>query len=131
MAEQVNEAAVLAALTELTDPETGRSVVETGQVRDVRVSDSAIALTFGLSTHSAILRDETHERLKQLLAARFPSHSISITPAIESRPPEAIGQIGLTVKSVVAVGSGKGGVGKSTIAASIALGLAAPAAGSG
>jgi ATP-binding protein involved in chromosome partitioning len=35
-----------------------------------------------------------------------------------------LGQIGLTAKSVIAVGSGKGGVGKSTIAASVALGLA-------
>ncbi len=40
------------------------------------------------------------------------------------RPAEKIGQIGLACKSVVAVGSGKGGVGKSTIAASVALGLA-------
>ena len=40
------------------------------------------------------------------------------------RPPEKIGEIGLTAKSVIAVGSGKGGVGKSTIAASLALGLA-------
>src|SRR6185295_10544274 len=44
--------------------------------------------------------------------------------AVHERPPAKIGQIGLTAKSVVAVGSGKGGVGKSTIAASIALGLA-------
>ena len=39
------------------------------------------------------------------------------------RPPERIGEIGLTAKSVIAVGSGKGGVGKSTIAASLAYGL--------
>ena len=39
------------------------------------------------------------------------------------RPPEKIGEIGLTAKSVIAVGSGKGGVGKSTIAASLAYGL--------
>jgi len=40
------------------------------------------------------------------------------------RPAQKIGQVGLTAKSVIAVGSGKGGVGKSTIAASIAIGLA-------
>jgi ATP-binding protein involved in chromosome partitioning len=43
--------------------------------------------------------------------------------APHARPLEKIGQIGLAVKSVVAVGSGKGGVGKSTIAACLALGL--------
>ena len=44
--------------------------------------------------------------------------------AVHQRPAEPVGEIGLTVKSVVAVGSGKGGVGKSTIAASLAYGLA-------
>jgi ATP-binding protein involved in chromosome partitioning len=43
---------------------------------------------------------------------------------VHQRPPQKIGEIGLTAKSVIAVGSGKGGVGKSTIATSIALGLA-------
>jgi ATP-binding protein involved in chromosome partitioning len=42
---------------------------------------------------------------------------------VHERPAEKLGQIGLTAKSVIAVGSGKGGVGKSTIAASIAVGL--------
>jgi ATP-binding protein involved in chromosome partitioning len=42
---------------------------------------------------------------------------------IHPRPPQKLGEIGLTAKSVIAVGSGKGGVGKSTIAASLAFGL--------
>ena len=48
--------------------------------------------------------------------------TVSVEP--HDRPPGKLGQIGLEAKSVIAVGSGKGGVGKSTIAASIALGLA-------
>jgi ATP-binding protein involved in chromosome partitioning len=57
--------------------------------------------------------------------AAFPAvPSVSITVAVHDRPPPKLGQIGLEAKSVIAVGSGKGGVGKSTIAASIALGLA-------
>ena len=42
---------------------------------------------------------------------------------MHERPPLPLGEIGLTAKSVIAVGSGKGGVGKSTIAASLAYGL--------
>ena len=44
---------------------------------------------------------------------------------MHDRPAPPVGEFGLTVKSVIAVGSGKGGVGKSTIAASLALGLKA------
>ena len=43
--------------------------------------------------------------------------------AVHERPPQKLGQLGLTIKSIIAVGSGKGGVGKSTVAACLALGL--------
>jgi ATP-binding protein involved in chromosome partitioning len=49
---------------------------------------------------------------------------VSVKVVEHHRAPGKLGQVGLTAKSVIAVGSGKGGVGKSTIAASIALGLA-------
>ncbi len=48
---------------------------------------------------------------------------MTVELAVHHRRPLQIGQIGLTAKSVIAVGSGKGGVGKSTIATSIAFGL--------
>ncbi len=48
---------------------------------------------------------------------------MQIQLAVHSRPPQKLGELGLTAKSVIAVGSGKGGVGKSTIAACLALGL--------
>ncbi len=121
---QVDSRAVTAALTDFPDPETGRSITETGQLTDVRVEADSVRLTLALTTHSAILRNETRDRVEQLLRSRF-SHLSKVTVdfAVHHRPPEKIGQIGLAAKSVVAVGSGKGGVGKSTIAASLALGL--------
>jgi ATP-binding protein involved in chromosome partitioning len=48
---------------------------------------------------------------------------VKVNVAVHDRKPSKLGEIGLTAKSVIAVGSGKGGVGKSTIAASLALGL--------
>jgi ATP-binding protein involved in chromosome partitioning len=121
----LDQSAVMASLSSFLDPESGRGVTETGQVGDVNVQGDAISLTLALTTHSAILRAETHERLTQLLRAHFPQlRDVTINSAIHHRPAEKLGQIGLAVKSVIAVGSGKGGVGKSTIAASLALGLA-------
>jgi ATP-binding protein involved in chromosome partitioning len=123
--EVIDPSAVRSALANLADPETGIGVVETGQVSDVVTSADAISLTLALSTHSAILRDETVAHLSRVLAERFPSAKrIDVKLAEFARSPAKIGQIGLAAKSVVAVGSGKGGVGKSTIAAAIALGLA-------
>ena len=63
--------------------------------------------------------------MEHFLKHRFPSLAgLNIKLAVYIRPPQKLGSVGLSAKSVIAVGSGKGGVGKSTVAASIALGLA-------
>lgn len=121
---QLDQRAVTAALNDFLDPETGRSVVETNQVRDVRVDGRSLRLTLALSTHSAILKDEVRSRLASQLEQRLGVTNATVELTVLDRPAEKIGQIGLAVKSVVVVGSGKGGVGKSTIAASLALSLA-------
>src|SRR5207237_3251228 len=62
--------------------------------------------------------------LAAFVRARLPGLTdVKINLAVHDRPPQKLGQVGLTAKSVIAVGSGKGGVGKSTIAAALALGL--------
>jgi ATP-binding protein involved in chromosome partitioning len=117
-------AEILDALAELKDPETGRSVTQQGQVRDIELSPDRLSLTLALSTHSAPLWQQTREECVELLRRRFPAlKQIDVALAIHPRPPEKLGEIGLSAKSVIAVGSGKGGVGKSTLAASLAYGL--------
>jgi ATP-binding protein involved in chromosome partitioning len=112
------------ALADFKDPETGRELLRTGQLRDIRVTERAVALTLALTSHSAPLWSEWETRLRQTLQEAFPSiSSVAVTRDLEVRPPQKLGEIGLTAKSVIAVGSGKGGVGKSTIAAGLALGL--------
>jgi ATP-binding protein involved in chromosome partitioning len=122
---ELDAKAVTAAAADFLDPETGRSIAETGQLQDVSVAGDSLSCTLALSSHSAILKQSSQERLAQLLRDKLPQlKNVTVNLADFARPAEKIGQIGLAVKSVVAVGSGKGGVGKSTIAASLALGLA-------
>ncbi|MDZ4817886.1 MAG: Mrp/NBP35 family ATP-binding protein [Planctomycetota bacterium] len=121
----INEAAVYAVLADFKDPETGRSIVQMEQVRDLKLQDRTLSLTLGLTTHSAPLWTATQLELEQFLRARLPAlNEVQVRLAVHQRPPLPLGEMGLSVKSVIAVGSGKGGVGKSTIATSIALGLA-------
>lgn len=120
----VTEAAVTAALAEVKDPETGRCAVEMGQVRDVKIDGNRLSLTLALTTWSAPLWAETRADCAELLQRKFLGLTeVKVNAAVHPRPPLAIGQIGVKAKSVIAVGSGKGGVGKSTIAASLAFGL--------
>ena len=121
----IDDSSVRKALADCRDPETGRPLTDTGQVAAIEASASAIRVKVGLTTHSAILWKPTRGRIEETLRSRFPGvGDVTVEIVPHERPPMKLGQIGLEAKSVIAVGSGKGGVGKSTIAASIAIGLA-------
>ena len=112
-------------LADMTDPESGRLLSDLGQIGDATANEKKITLDVALTTHSAILWRQTQGRIEERLRTAFPNiPDIQITVRPHERPPTKIGQVGLQAKSVIAVGSGKGGVGKSTIAVSLAIGLA-------
>jgi ATP-binding protein involved in chromosome partitioning len=112
------------ALEELLDPESGRSVVRMAQIQNVAINGNRVDVTLGLTNWAGPLWEEVRVQAEELLRRNLPPPSDPhVTIAEHIRPPEKIGQIGLAAKSVIAVGSGKGGVGKSTIAASLAYGL--------
>ena len=120
----IDHSAVTATLDTLLDPETGRSVVQMEQVSDVVVDGDTLRLKLALTTHAAPLWQETKAAAEKLLREQLPSlQTIQVDLAVHPRPPEKLGEVGLTVKSLIAVGSGKGGVGKSTLAVSLAMGL--------
>lgn len=110
-------------LHEIPDPETGRSIIRTKQLYETVVEDGKIRLNIGLTSHSRPVAGRFSQRVADELKKHFPEHETEIEIGEHDRPPSAIGQIGLRCKSVVAVGSGKGGVGKSTVATCLALGL--------
>jgi ATP-binding protein involved in chromosome partitioning len=118
------EPAVRNALAGFQDPETGRSAVQLEQIHRLDLRDGKLSVTLGLTTWAAPLWTEIGEELAALLRGRFPGQTVEVTVEEHNRPPEPTGQLGLRAKSIIAVGAGKGGVGKSTIAAYLACGLA-------
>ena len=123
MSNAPNETSVWKALESLKDPESGRSVVTMEQVHDVQIDNSTIHVKLGLTSHSAPLWNDVLSEANELLQSAFPEFDAKVERVELVRPPEKLGEIGLTSKSVIAVGSGKGGVGKSTIATALAFGL--------
>ncbi|MGA2799019.1 MAG: Mrp/NBP35 family ATP-binding protein [Thermoguttaceae bacterium] len=120
----ISEEAVREAIAAFKDPETGRSVSQLGQIHHLELSGENLSVTLGLTTWSGALWEETRLELVSLLKKQFPQLKIAVDIAVHERRPEKMGEIGLTAKSAIAVGAGKGGVGKSSIAAYLAYGLA-------
>lgn len=122
----VTEADVLQALSRVQFQEFGGDLVSRNLVRDVRICEGSIAFEVVLPPPAAGLKPEIEARFKAavsripgvtLVNVRFASTGMA--------PPPATPAGGLPgVKHVIAVGSGKGGVGKSTVAVNLAVALA-------
>ncbi len=115
---------VRAILADIADPETGRGLVQMEQIGDIRIEGDVVAVDVGLTTHAAPLWEDVRAEIAEKIRCGLPGvRQVDVRVHVHNRPPLPLGQIGLRAKSVIAVGSGKGGVGKSTIAAALALGL--------
>lgn len=122
---RLSEADVLDALQGVPDPEIGRSLAELNMLKRADVdAEGRIEVHIELPTPAYPRRERITETVRSALAETLPqAGDVNVTFSWSVRGKESGGAIGLKVKNVVAVGSGKGGVGKSTIAAALAYGL--------
>jgi ATP-binding protein involved in chromosome partitioning len=122
---------ILDALRAVKDPDLGRDVVELGFVKDLDVEDGAVSFRLELTTPACPVKDQLKRECEERVGALPGVSRVDVALAAQVRRPRPAGAIMPDVKNVVAVASGKGGVGKSTTAANIALALAADGASVG
>lgn len=116
---------VLNVLRRVKDPELGRDIVSLGMVREVTVEGDRVALTVVLTTPACPLTERIEADIRAALQALPGVRTVDLRLTAQV-PAHARLQTmeGLTIKNILAVGSGKGGVGKSTVAANLAVALA-------
>jgi ATP-binding protein involved in chromosome partitioning len=115
----------LAALKKVMDPELNRDIVSLGMVKDLAVNGDAVSLKVELTTPACPLKDRIAKDVDGALrAAGAKRVEIGWGAQVRAAPGAGQGQLTPGVKNIVLVGAGKGGVGKSTVAINLAVGLA-------
>ena len=121
----VNEEAVLAALGEVQEPELHKDLVSLNMIRDLQIEDGEVSFTVMLTTPACPLRDqierESREAVEAIPGVKNVTVKLDANVPTDGRPR---GLLKLPIRNAIAVASGKGGVGKSTLAVNLAVVLA-------
>jgi ATP-binding protein involved in chromosome partitioning len=125
-APSVTEAAVLEALKVVRDPDLNRDIVSLKFIKNLRIDGGRVAFAIELTTPACPVKDQMREQAREAVR-RIPGVTaveIEMTAQVRSTLSPEAGKAPVPgIKNIIAVGAGKGGVGKTTVAVNLAIAL--------
>jgi ATP-binding protein involved in chromosome partitioning len=124
---------ILDLLTQVIDPDLGKNIVDLGFVKDLEIADGKVSFKLELTTPACPMREQFKTRCAELVSSLdwVDDVEVELTASVRGKPAAPGAQPIPGVRNMIAVASGKGGVGKSTVAANLAIALQQAGAGVG